>query len=92
MANKNPRVLSLLRLQWLATDEIRPSADFCWDALLSGELHVHALCEQLGSLGHKSAHDQVILGWGDGEGEGGKRTLGSMNSGTPKSTAFRRIT
>jgi hypothetical protein len=37
-------------LQWLATDEIRPSADFSWDTFLSGELDAHALGEEFSSL------------------------------------------
>jgi hypothetical protein len=37
-------------LQWLATDEVGPSADFAGDTFLAGQLSVHALGEKLSSL------------------------------------------
>ena len=37
-------------LQWLAANEIRPSADFSWNAFLSGQLLAHAAGEELSGL------------------------------------------
>ena len=72
-------------LQWLATDEIRPSADFVWNAFLAGELDAHTLGKELSSL------LRLISTYSRTEEVEGL-TLGSMNNGTPKSTAFLRIT
>jgi hypothetical protein len=37
-------------LQWFATNEIRPSANFSWDAFLSGQLLAHTAGEELSGL------------------------------------------
>jgi hypothetical protein len=37
-------------LQWLATNEIRPSANFSWDAFFSGQLLAHATGEEFSGL------------------------------------------
>jgi hypothetical protein len=71
-------------LQWLATNEIRPSADFSWDTFLAGELSVHALGKKLSSLLNLLAYERGC--------RSERITLGSIHNGTPKSTAFLRIT
>lgn len=73
-------------LQWLAADEIRPPPDLRGDTLLARQLFAHAAGEECSCLSFTISSDlgnfpgRLLL------------TLGSMNSGTPKSTAFLRIT
>jgi hypothetical protein len=71
-------------LQGPAADEVAPRPDLARDALLLGQLLAHALCEEHRGLSFISkAHHTT---------ESGELTFGSINSGTPKSTAFLLIT
>ena len=69
-------------------DEITPPPDFGRDSFCLGQLLAHALSEKYSGLFFVScqcfAHSAIVTSV--------QLTLGSMNNGTPKSTAFRRMT
>jgi hypothetical protein len=41
-------------LQWLATDEFTPAADFAWNSFLAWKFDGHTLCEENSGLKGKN--------------------------------------
>ena len=84
LARNDSDLVESLKSHHLPACKIRPTPDFGRDALLPGQFFMHALGEKKSSLQRSSNH--VCQETSD------DLTFGSINSGTPKSTAFLLIT